>query len=304
VDLSGKSVIVTGAGRGLGRAYALALGAAGASVVVNGLDKEAVESVVKDVTGAGGSAIGEVAAIGDAASADQLVARAVKEFGRLDVLVSNAGINRDRVLWKMSDEDFDQVIGVNLRGSFTCGRAAAIQMREQASGGRIILTSSLAGQRGSFGQTNYAAAKAGIAAMARTWALELARSEITVNAVLPSAATRMTAAIPLYGPYVEALDRGQAIPPAVRRIAALGSPADAAGLVVFLASDASREITGQCIGIGGDKLSLWSHPTEIAGAFRDGGWGADEIAEIWATTMGPATQHFGIDLPDLARHPG
>lgn len=299
MDLTGKAVIVTGAGRGIGRAYALALGAAGASVVVNGRDDASVDAVVQAVSKAGGVAVGAVGNVGESATAEQLVTLAVSRFGRLDAMIANAGIARDRVLWKMSDEDFDEVIGVNLRGSFICGRAAAIQMRAQSSGGRIILTSSLAGQRGNFGQTNYVAAKAGIAAMARTWALELARSEITVNAVLPAAATRMTAAIPVFAPFIEGLERGEEIPAAVRRIAAFGTPADTAGLVVFLASDAARHITGQCIGIGGDRLSLWSHPQEIVSAFHEGGWDADQIAEAWDSTVGASPQSFGIEVPSL-----
>lgn len=114
--------------------------------------------------------------MGDSESARRLVDTAVEEFGRLDVLVTNAGILRDRVLWKMTDDDFDAVVRVHLRGTFTCARAAAVRMREQGTGGRLILISSPAGQRGNFGQTNYAAAKAGIVAMARTWAMELGRS--------------------------------------------------------------------------------------------------------------------------------
>ena len=132
-------------------------------------------------------------------------------------MVTNAGVLRDRVLWKMTDEDFDLVIATHLRGTFTCARAAAIAMREQGEGGRIIVVGSPAGQRGNFGQTNYAAAKAGIAAFARTWAMELARSAITVNAVIPTAWTAMTASIPAYAPLVERVARGEGLPAAVRQ---------------------------------------------------------------------------------------
>ena len=127
-------------------------------------------------------------------------------------MVTNAGVLRDRVLWKMSDEDFDPVIAVHLRGTFICARAAAIHMREQGEGGRIIVVGSPAGQRGNFGQTNYAAAKAGITAFARTWALELARAQITVNALIPTAWTAMTASIPAYAPLVEVVERGEPLP--------------------------------------------------------------------------------------------
>lgn len=299
VRLDGKVAVVTGSGRGLGRAYAIALAAAGAAVIVNDLDAEAAEETVTLIAGAGGRAAAEVGAVGETAAAESLVRRAAGEYGRLDVIVTNAGVLRDRVLWKMSDEDFDLVIATHLRGTFTCARAAAIQMREQGEGGRIIVVGSPAGQFGGFGQTNYAAAKAGIVAFARTWSMELARSEITVNAVVPTAWTQMTATIPIYAPLAEAVVAGEPFPPQVRRDHALGMPEDCAPLVVFLASEAGRGITGQAIGIGGDKLTLYSHPAEAAAAYRDGGWSADAIAEQWPQTFASHTQSSGVSLPPL-----
>jgi NAD(P)-dependent dehydrogenase (short-subunit alcohol dehydrogenase family) len=300
VDLTGKSAVVTGAGRGLGRAYALALAAAGAAVVVNDLDGAAAEGVVKEITDAGGRAVAEAAPVGTAETAEALVARAVDAFGRLDVMVTNAGVLRDRVLWKMSDEDFDTVIATHLRGTFTCARAAALRMREQGEGGRIIVAGSPAGQRGNFGQTNYAAAKAGIAAMVRTWAMELAKAGITANAVVPNAATAMTKTMPLFAPYVEAYEQqGTPFPDALRKGVAFGTPEDCAGLVVFLASEAAGEVTGQCIGIGGDKLSLWSHPQEISAAYTDGGWSAEAIAAAWPVSVGQRPESYGIPAPRL-----
>jgi NAD(P)-dependent dehydrogenase (short-subunit alcohol dehydrogenase family) len=206
---------------------------------------------------------------------------------------------RDRVLWKMSDEDFDLVIHTHLRGTFTCARAAAIQMREQGEGGRIIVVGSPAGQRGNFGQTNYAAAKAGIAAFARTWALELARAEITVNAIVPTAWTAMTSTIPVYAPLVERVERGEGLPRAVRQEHAVGMPEDCAGLVVFLASAAGAGVSGQAIGIGGDRLSVWSHPAEVAFELREGGWTAEAIAERWDEVVAPALQSYGIEFAEL-----
>ena len=299
VSLDGNVAVVTGAGRGLGRAYAQALAAAGAAVVVNDLDGDAVAETVAAIDDAGAKAVGVTAAVGPAETAERLVEVAVQSFGRLDIMVTNAGILRDRVLWKMSDDDFDDVIRVHLRGTFTCARAAAVHMRERGGGGRIILAGSPAGQRGNFGQTNYAAAKAGIAAMARTWAMELARADITVNAVVPNAATQMTRTIPALAPFAEVLERGEPVPPVVRRAAGFGSAADAAGLVVFLASAAAAGVTGQCIGIGGDRLSLWSHPQEISTAFLDGGWTAEAIAEAWGSTIGAEPQGYGITIPEL-----
>ncbi|MFF0700215.1 SDR family oxidoreductase [Streptomyces tendae] len=298
MDLNGKVAVVTGSGRGLGRAYAEALAAAGACVVVNDVDAEVVDAAVAAITEAGGKAAGAVAAVGDSEAAELLTETAVREFGRLDVLVTNAGILRDRVLWKMTDDDFDAVVKVHLRGTFTCARAAAVRMREQGEGGRIVLISSPAGQRGNFGQTNYAAAKAGIVAMARTWAMELSRAGITVNAVVPVAATEMTKTIPAFGPVIEEAERtGAPLPDWLRKDEGLGTVEDVASLITFLASDSSKDVTGQAIGIGGDRLALWSHPAEKSVAFADGGWSADTIAEQWHESVGAEPETYGIPAP-------
>jgi NAD(P)-dependent dehydrogenase (short-subunit alcohol dehydrogenase family) len=299
IDLTGKAAVVTGSGRGLGRAYAQALAAAGASVVVNDVDADTADETVSLITGDGGRAVAEIAPVGDTATAEALVARAVSDFGRLDAMVTNAGVLRDRVLWKMSDEDFDLVIHTHLRGTFTCARAAAIQMREQGEGGRIVVVGSPAGQRGNFGQTNYSAAKSGIVAFAKTWAMELARANVTVNAIVPTAWTAMTASIPFYEPLIERVERGEGLPRAVRQAHAVGMPEDSAPLIVFLASDAAAGVTGQAIGIGGDRLSMWSHSGEVAWALREGGWSADDIAESWDGTMGVAVQPFGVQMPEI-----
>jgi NAD(P)-dependent dehydrogenase (short-subunit alcohol dehydrogenase family) len=296
VDLSGRVAIVTGGGRGLGRAYAEALAAAGAAVVVNDADADAAHEVAQTIAATGGTAVPAPGAVGPTAVADGLVRRAVDAYGRLDVLVANAGILRDRMVWRMSDEEFDAVVEVHLRGTFTCVRAVR-RMREQGDGGRIIAVGSPAGQRGNMGQTNYSAAKAAIVGMVRTWSMECARDRITVNAVIPVAATAMTATIPAFEPYLRSWrDQGTPLPRWLRAGEGFGVPEDAAGLVVFLASAEWGDTTGQAIGVGGDRLSLWSHPEHVALAYRDGGWSADAVAEAWPA-LAVRAQPVGIPPP-------
>ncbi|WP_323374155.1 SDR family NAD(P)-dependent oxidoreductase [Microbacterium sp. STN6] len=297
--LDGKVAIVTGSGQGLGLAYAKALAAAGASVVVNDVNPETAATAVSAITDAGGRAVSVVAPVGPTETAERLVATAIDEFGRLDILVTNAGVLRDTVLWKMSDDDFDLVIQTHLRGTFTTARAAAIRMREQGEGGRIIVIGSPAGEHGNFGQTNYSAAKAGIVAMARTWSLELARANITVNAVVPTALTAMTATIPIYKEVFADFEAGKPLPKVVRQEHALGSPDDVAPALVWLASDDSADVTGQAIGIGGDKLSLYSHPDEIVLQYQEGGWSPEAISSAWPDGFAGHLQSSGIVLPPL-----
>lgn len=293
VTMQDRVSIVTGAGRSLGRAYAIALAKAGSAVVVNDVDGDAAASVVAEIEAAGGRATAVVAPVGPTETADRLVAAALDDYGRLDALIANAGVLRDRVLWKMSDDDFDLVVGTHLRGSFTCGRAAAVAMREQGEGGRIVLIGSPAGQHGSFGQTNYASVKAGLVAMARTWSLELARANITANAVVPTALSPMTATIPAYTELYERFVAGEPIPHEFRHDHALGSPEDVAPLIVWLASAASQDVTGQAIGIGGDKLTLYSHPSKLDAAYQDGGWTPDAIDATWRERFASQAQRSG-----------
>ncbi|MFI0464330.1 4-hydroxyphenyl-beta-hydroxyacyl-CoA dehydrogenase [Saccharopolyspora sp. 5N102] len=297
MDLSGKVAIVTGSGRGLGLAYAEELARNGAAVVINDVDESAAHAAVAEIVAAGGRATAVVAPVGTAETARKLVAGAVEAFGRLDVLVTNAGILRDKVLWKMTDEDFDAVLDVHLRGTFTCVREAVLRFREQGGGGRIICIGSPAGQRGNFGQTNYSAAKAGIVGMVRTWALELQRAGITVNAVCPVAATAMTETIPFLAPHIESMKRGEPLPAVIRREVGMGTPEDAAGIVAFLASDAAAGITGQALSVGGDRLALWSHPQLTAAAFHDGGWSADDIAGSWDEAFAGSVESVGEEFP-------
>lgn len=291
--LAGQSAVVTGSGRGLGREYALGLAASGSAVVVNDVDVDAAEETASLIRSAGGRTTVVTAPVGSPETARELVDVAVKEFGRLDTLVTNAGILRDRVSWKMDEDDFDAVVSTHLRGTFLCGREAIKHMREQGEGGRLVLIGSPAGQFGSFGQANYAAAKAGIVALARTWSLELARDRITANAVIPTAMTAMTATIPMYSQWAADYAEGKPLPPLARREHALGGPEDVVPLVVWLASAAAADVTGQALGIGGDRLTLYSHPTELLNELHDGGWTPEAIGEIWSTQLKSSAQPSG-----------
>ena len=297
--LSGKVAIVTGSGRGLGLAYAAELARQGASVVVNDVDAATAEAAVATIRADGGTAVAVVAPVGPTETAKQLVAAAVENFGRLDILVTNAGVLRDTVLWKMSDDDFDTVINVHLRGTFTCAREAATYMRENEIRGRIIAIGSPTGQRGNFGQTNYAAAKAGIVGMVRTWALELKRAGITANAVIPVAATAMTATVPYFAAAVEADEKGEPMPPFFRHDLGFGTSDDVAGLIAYLASDAAADVTGQAIGVGGDRIQMWSHPEPVVSAYRDGGWTYEALEESFPQEFGERLQSVGEKFPPL-----
>ncbi|QDG50985.1 SDR family NAD(P)-dependent oxidoreductase [Persicimonas caeni] len=238
--LDGKVVAITGAGGGLGRAHALLMAQEGAKIVVNDLggavdgegeSSKFADKVVAEIKEAGGEAVANYASVADAAGAQSIIDDAVEAFGRIDIVVNNAGILRDKTLVKMTEEMWDAVIAVHLKGTYLVTQAAVRQMMKQESGGRIINTSSLAGLLGNFGQTNYAAAKAGIAGITRTVAMEGQRFGITVNAIAPVAKTRMT----------EDID---AVPEQME-------PADIAPLVAWLASDEAADVTGRIFGAHG-----------------------------------------------------
>jgi 3-oxoacyl-[acyl-carrier protein] reductase len=240
--LEGRVVIVTGGSRGIGRAVAHSLAEAGASVVVSGRDAGRLEAAARELEGLGVPVLGVVADVGRREDVDRLVGQSKERFGRIDVVVNNAGITRDTLLVRMKDEDWDEVLHVNLRGAFLVMRAAAKVMMRQR-GGRIINIASAAGAMGNPGQANYSAAKAGLIGLTKAAARELARWGILVNAVAPGLIdTDMAAAIP-----PEARDALLAQIPLGR----MGSAREVGEVVRFLAGDGATYVTGQVIHVNG-----------------------------------------------------
>ncbi|GGA72244.1 dehydrogenase [Pseudoclavibacter endophyticus] len=297
--LDGKVAIVTGSGQGLGLAYAAELARRGAAVVVNDVNGEVAQQAVAAIEGEGGRATAVVAPVGSTETAKQLVSTAVDTFGGLDIVVTNAGVLRDKSLLKMSDEDFDLVINVHVRGTFTVVREAFAYFKENGVAGRIITIGSPTGQRGNFGQTNYAAAKAAIVGMTRTWAIEMKRAGVTANAVIPVAATAMTRTIPYFEKAIAAVDAGEPMPDFFRKELGFGTADDVAGLIAFLASEAAANITGQAIGVGGDRLQLWSHPQAVETAYHDGGWAYEDLRDGFEAAFGDALQTVGEKFAEL-----
>ncbi|GIW40211.1 MAG: 3-hydroxyacyl-CoA dehydrogenase [Candidatus Binatia bacterium] len=285
--LDGKVAIVTGAGRGIGRGIALALAREGAKVVVNdvgcevdgrGTAKDPAAQVVKEIEALGGQAVPNYDSVADFQAAASIVRTAIDAFGRLDILVNNAGIVRDRTIAKMTEEEFDAVIAVHLKGTFNCGRHAIPIMREQGYG-RIINITSSAGLRGNFGQSNYGAAKAGIMGLTLVWAIELAKYGITVNAMAPAGMTRMTGTIPGL--------EGKEPPPEMNP--ELNGP-----LVAYLASEKAAHVNGQVFGRRGYGFTLFQLPRPIAMMYKPGGLSASEIAENFDAVFGEHLQPIGI----------
>lgn len=242
--LEGKVSVVTGAARGIGRGIALTLARDGADVVVGDLRQSEAEAVAAEIRALGRRAVAVAANVANRGEAHRLVETAVSELGRLDILVNNAGINRDQLLHKMTEEDWDAVIDVNLKGVFNCLQRAAQIMREQERG-RIINMSSAA-WLGNVGQGNYAAAKAGVVGLTKTAARELARKNVTCNAICPGFIdTQMTRGVPskVWDLMVSKIPMGR-----------VGTPEDVANLVSFLASDRAGYITGEVINVGGGMV--------------------------------------------------
>ena len=302
--LDGKAALVTGAGRGIGRGIALALAQAGAQVVVNdlgtslsgeGSETLPADQVVDEILTNGGNAVtnrGNVASFDDAT---RMVEQVVRTFGRIDILVNVAGILRDRMIFNMTEAEWDAVIAVHLKGTFNCTRAASIHMREQ-QGGRIISMSSVSAL-GAAGQPNYAAAKAGIMGFTWSTANALAKYGVTANAIMPSGATRM----------IDSTPRGQKVfeetgkwPSEIAR-GTERDPDNVAPLVVYLASDAAANVNGQVFHSYGFGYTLLEQPHAVRSIRTRQRWDPEELARVFPQTLGanlkpPPATGFGTAL--------
>jgi NAD(P)-dependent dehydrogenase (short-subunit alcohol dehydrogenase family) len=281
--LAGKVVVVTGAGRGIGREIALLAAAEGGRVVVNdlggsaegeGTDAGVAQQVVDEIAKAGGMAVANGDSVADPQGADRIVKAAIDHFGRIDCVVNNAGILRDRIWHRMSAVDWDAVIKVHLYGAFYVSKAATPYFKDQESGSFIHFTST-SGLIGNLGQANYSAAKMGIVGLSKSIALDMARFGVRSNCVSPFAWSRLIGTIPTDTPEQKAR---------VERIQGTMTASKIAPICAFLASDLSKEVTGQIFAVRKDEIFLMSQPRPIRVAHKDGGWTPQSIAE----TMLPA----------------
>ena len=301
--LEGKVAIVTGAGRGIGRGEALLLAEEGAKVVVNdlgggadgeGADASPADEVVAEIVAAGGEAVANYDSVATMEGGEGIVKTALDAFGRLDILINNAGILRDRMVFNMSEEEWDSVIAVHLKGHFTTTKHASLVFRQQRSG-RIVNTGSESGL-GNMGQANYAAAKEGIVGLTRTCALDLGRYGVTVNAIRPRAGTRLTLSPELR----EAMQRARASRQSESSDSGGGdtgagqamsqmdaqAPEMVAPLVVYLCTDSAANVNGRDFVVGGDEVSLMSMPVKQATIHREGGWDLASLERVFPRVIG------------------
>ena len=281
--LKGKAAVVTGAARGVGREVAMLMAKHGARVVVNdyggteigtGSDRKPADEVVEEIRKAGGEAVANYDSVATMAGGQAIVKTAVDAFGRVDIVVNNAGILRDRMIFNMTEEEWDAVINTHLKGTFAVTRAAAPLMREQ-KWGRVINMTSTSGLIGNVGQANYAAAKLGIFGLTKATALDMARYNVTANCISPFAWTRMIGTIPT---------ETEVQKTRVEKIKKL-SPAHIAPVAAFLASDTAKDITGQVFGVRGKEIMLFSHERPIMRVHHDEGWTVERLTEMFPGTL-------------------
>jgi NAD(P)-dependent dehydrogenase (short-subunit alcohol dehydrogenase family) len=304
--LDGKAALVTGSGRGIGRGIAMALAKAGAKVVVNDLgaslsgegeEKTPADQVVDEIITNGGVAVTNYGSVADWDQAHAMVDQVVDTFGRIDILVNVAGILRDRMLFNMTEAEWDAVLAVHLKGTFNCMQAASIRMREQR-GGRVISMSSVSAL-GAAGQPNYAAAKAGILGLTWSTANAMGRYGVTCNAIMPSGATRMIDSTPRGKAFFE--EHGKW--PSEMAVGTERDPDNVAPLVVYLASDAAANVNGQVFHSYGYSYTLLEQPHAVRSIRSDGRWDPEELARIFPETLGgalkpPPAGGFGTQLDD------
>lgn len=276
--LEGKVVVVTGAGGGIGRDFALAMAANGASVVVNdigssvggeGSDAGPAQKVVDEIKAAGGAAVANTDSVSEWESASRIIQCAVDTFGRIDGLVNNAGILRDKFFFNMSIDEWKAVIDVHLNGSFYVARAAAPHFKAQGSG-RCIHMTSTSGLIGQIGQANYSAAKLGVTALSRSIAIDMAKFNVTSNCIAPFAWSRMAGTIPSETPEQQArLEKFKTM-----------DTSQIAPLAVYLTSDAAADVTGQIFCVRGNELFLMSQSRPLRSVHNSNGWTPQSVAEI------------------------
>lgn len=272
--VAGKVAAVTGAGGGIGKGIALALAAAGARVVVNDISASASQAVVDEIKAAGGQAVANTDSVATRESAEHIVQNAIDLYGKIDIIVNNAGNLRDRLFHKMSEEEWSQVLDVHLNGSFYVSRAAAPYFRQQESGAYIHMTST-SGLIGNFGQANYSAAKMGIVGLSKSIALDMSRFNVRSNCIAPFAWTSMTSSIPANTPEEKArvlklqkMEAGKIAP-----------------MVVYLGSDAAAEVTAQIFAVRANEIMLFSQPRPVRSVHMSTGWTPEDIAEIAMPAM-------------------